>query len=56
MAYTGHGHQIPETPSSSIANRPKSPARCGGVNVCPRCKSDVKDYWDTNPVTVKENV
>ena len=44
MAYTGHGHQIPGSPAGTIQNAPKSPARCGGVDICPRCKSEAQEY------------
>jgi hypothetical protein len=44
MAYTGHGYQIPGSTAGTIQDRPKSPARCGGVEVCPRCIQDVEEY------------
>ncbi|AWN05212.1 hypothetical protein SEA_HOTFRIES_44 [Streptomyces phage HotFries] len=44
MAYTGHGHQIPGSPAGSIGEAPKSPARCGGVSICPRCKAEAQEY------------
>mgnify|MGYP001101970924 CR=1 FL=1 len=44
MAYTGHGHQIPGSPAGTIQDRPKSPARCGGVNICPRCIHEVEEW------------
>lgn len=40
MAFTGHGHHIPGTIQGDT--RPTNVARCGGVNVCPRCKDDVQ--------------
>lgn len=42
--YTGHGHQIPGSPAGSIKNAPKNPARCGGVDICPRCKAEAQEY------------
>jgi hypothetical protein len=44
MAYTGHGHHIPGTVASSIANAPKNPARCGGVEHCPRCIKEAEEH------------
>lgn len=44
MAFTGHGHQIPGSPSASIKDTPKNPARCGGVNNCPRCKAEAEEF------------
>lgn len=43
MAYTGHGHHIP---GSVLGNgpRPTNVARCGGVNMCPRCMADVQTF------------
>mgnify|MGYP003524601021 CR=1 FL=1 len=52
MAHTGHGHHIPNSPLGTIADHPKNPARCGGVNICPRCKMDVEEY---NSITVGED-
>lgn len=42
MPYTGHGHHIPGTTRDSV--EPSGVARCGGVNMCPRCKQDAKEY------------
>lgn len=44
MAYTGHGHQIPGSVAGSIKDRPKNPARCGGVSNCPRCTKEAEEY------------
>lgn len=44
MAYTGHGHHIPDSVATSIATAPKNPARCGGVSICPRCKAEAQEY------------
>lgn len=44
MVYTGHGHQIPGSPAGTIKDRPKNPVRCGGVDICPRCKEEAKEY------------
>lgn len=44
MAYTGHGHQIPGSPAGTIQEVPKNPARCGGVNVCPRCLQEAEEW------------
>lgn len=39
MAYTGHGHHIPGTTKNGPP--PTDVSRCGGVNICPRCRGDV---------------
>lgn len=44
MAYTGHGHQIPGSIAGSIRDVPKNPARCGGVENCPRCILEAEEY------------
>lgn len=44
MAYTAHGHQIPGSPSGSIQNVPKNKARCGGVNICPKCMQETEEW------------
>lgn len=44
MAYTAHGYQIPGSPAGSIQDRPKSPARCGGVEVCPKCVYESEEW------------
>lgn len=44
MAYTGHGHKIPDTPETTIKFLPKNIAKCGGVNICPRCKAEAQEY------------
>lgn len=44
MAYTGHGHKIPDTPETTIKFLPKNIAKCGGVNICPRCMEEAKEY------------
>lgn len=43
MAYTGHGYHIPGTTKGSLARVPKTPAQCGGVKICPRCKIEAED-------------
>lgn len=46
MAYTGHGHHIPDTlKGEGMATADRGTVRCGGIKVCTRCKSDVEDYW-----------
>lgn len=39
MSYTSHGHHIPGTIKGEGTVGPV--ARCGGINVCQRCKSEV---------------
>lgn len=40
MSFTSHGHHIPGTLKGNFT--PSDVARCGGVNLCPRCKSEVE--------------
>lgn len=40
MVYTGHGHHIPGTIRPDF--QPKDVARCGGVQMCPRCKKEAQ--------------
>lgn len=47
MAYTGHGHHIPGTNKGEGVTKVKSVTSCGGVNVCPRCRTEVEDYTAT---------
>jgi hypothetical protein len=44
MAYTSHGHHIPGTLKGEGVTKANSVARCGGPNMCRRCKQDVADY------------
>lgn len=39
MAYTGHGHHIPGTQQGT--GTIGEIVQCGGVTLCPRCKSEV---------------
>jgi hypothetical protein len=40
MAYTRHGHHIPGTIEGDITV--EGIARCGGVKICPSCKSEAE--------------
>ena len=51
MARTAHGHQIPGSPNSGLP--PKDIRRCGGVDVCPFCKTDVAEFFEQNEVIVR---
>lgn len=46
MAWTKHGHQIPNSPVET--ERPNSVARCGGVKKCIECRQDARDWLDNN--------
>lgn len=46
MAWTRHGHQIPNSPAE--AERPNRVARCGGTGSCVSCLRDVAD-WKPSP-------
>lgn len=41
MAFTTHGHHIPGT---TMGTPPNQRARCGGVERCPKCKSEVSEF------------
>lgn len=47
MAFTGHGHHIPGTILGAV--RPTDVIRCGGVNICSRCKEDIRAYAELGP-------
>lgn len=55
MSYTGHGHYIPGTPPSSGV-QPTGVAKCGGVQLCPRCIDDVQHYRELYGSPVPANV
>lgn len=42
MTYTSHGHHIPGTVLNSV--KPKNPKRCGGVELCARCKVETEEH------------
>lgn len=44
MAWTYHGHQIPNSPVES--QTPNRVARCGGIRMCRSCMQDVAN-WET---------
>lgn len=44
MAWTQHGHQIPESPVESP--EPNLVAKCGGTRMCRVCMQDAAN-WDT---------
>lgn len=44
MAYTTHGHYIPESPYNE--SPPSSKARCGGPGMCGPCSSQASQYSD----------
>jgi hypothetical protein len=44
MAYTGHGHHIPGSNRGEGVTKANDVAKCGGPDMCPRCKRDVQDY------------
>lgn len=46
MAYTKHGHHIPETlKGEGVVGANIFVAKCGGPKLCDVCKLDVEDYW-----------
>lgn len=49
MAFTKHGHHIPGTVMPAVQDRPKSVARCGGVNWCKQCIAEVEKFKEENP-------
>lgn len=49
MAHTTHGHHIQD----STKDKEESfldHARCGGTEMCRRCKSEVEEFWDAQRV------
>lgn len=51
MVYTAHGHHIPGT-TLNIGN-PEKRARCGGVDLCPKCQEDAQAFaWRPEPEVV----
>jgi len=41
MAYTSHGHHIPNTTMGDVDSKPDA-TQCGGPKICPRCKAEVE--------------
>lgn len=53
MAYTRHGHHIPNSLEAGAAHRPKNVARCGGVGLCVVCNSEAARWRDSNATEIK---
>lgn len=50
MAFTAHGHHIPGTIRGVLG--PSNVARCGGVEICPKCKQEVEEYKESTTIQV----
>lgn len=44
MAYTKHGHHIPGTNRGEGVTKIKEVVSCGGVKLCPFCRTDVAEH------------
>lgn len=53
MAYTRHGHHIPNSLEAGAAHRPKNVARCGGVGLCVVCNSEAAQWANSNITEIK---
>lgn len=49
MAYTTHGHHIPNTEELPPEERPQLRAQCGSFSICRQCKKEAMDEFYPPP-------